>query len=115
MYVVVAADSWKARHIRTGGQVAVTVPVRRGGIMSLLVPIPPATISFHARAGVRVADSLAGSPLAARLGKLIPAERLNSSVVIEIVPQGEFVTYGVGVPLTRMRHPALARGRAKVT
>ncbi len=112
MYVVVAADSWKARHIAASGRVAVTVPVRRGGIMSLLFPIPPATISFHASAVVHPADSLAGSPLASRLGSLIPAERLTSSRVIEIVPKGEFVTYGVGVSLMQMRHPGLARGRA---
>src|SRR2546423_9898590 len=48
--VVTAAGSWKARHIAASGQVAVTVPVRRGGMMSLLLPIPPATISFHASA-----------------------------------------------------------------
>src|SRR5947207_15334095 len=48
LYVVTAVDSWKARHIAVSGQVAVTVPVRRGGTMSLLFPIPPATISFHA-------------------------------------------------------------------
>jgi len=34
MYVAVADDGWKARHIAASGQVAVTVPVRRGGIMS---------------------------------------------------------------------------------
>jgi hypothetical protein len=30
LYVVVASDSWKARHIAADGRVAVTVPVRRG-------------------------------------------------------------------------------------
>jgi hypothetical protein len=30
------------------------------------------------------------------------------------VPHGHFVTYGVGVPLRRMRVPALARGRVRV-
>ena len=35
MYVVVAPDSWKARHIRVDPDVAVTVPVRRGVGVSL--------------------------------------------------------------------------------
>src|SRR5436190_4940128 len=52
LYVVVAADGWKARHVTTGAPVAVTVPVRRGGILALLAPIPPATISFHGIATV---------------------------------------------------------------
>ncbi|HSK98156.1 MAG TPA: pyridoxamine 5'-phosphate oxidase family protein, partial [Euzebyales bacterium] len=34
LYIVTGADSWKARHIAADGRVAVTVPVRRGGILS---------------------------------------------------------------------------------
>ena len=52
LYVAVAPDSWKARHIAVSGKVSVTVPVRRGGILSLVAPIPPATVSFHATARV---------------------------------------------------------------
>src|SRR5687767_14938498 len=36
LYVAVAPDSWKARHLAPSGRVAVTVPVRRGGVLSLL-------------------------------------------------------------------------------
>jgi hypothetical protein len=50
LYVVVAPEGWKALHIALNYHVAVTVPVRRGGMLSLLFPIPPATISFHATA-----------------------------------------------------------------
>jgi hypothetical protein len=56
--MVVAPDGWKARHITDSGRVAVTVTVRRGGILSLLFPIPPATVSFHARAVVHPAGSV---------------------------------------------------------
>ena len=47
-----ASGSWKARHVAASGRVAVTVPVRRGGLLSLLFPIPPATVSFHGTAVV---------------------------------------------------------------
>src|SRR5512132_4563572 len=47
LYVAVAPDSWKAKHVAASGRVAVTVPVRRGGLLSLVTPIPPATVSFH--------------------------------------------------------------------
>ena len=110
MYVAVATDSWKARHIAETGRVAVTVPVRRGGVMSLLFPIPPATISFHGTAVVHPAGVLPEGPLA----RLVPPERRADCRVIEIRPVGDFVTYGEGVSLSRMRTPALARGRVPV-
>ena len=110
LYVAVATDSWKARHIAENGRVAVTVPVRRGGLMSLLLPIPPATISFHATAVVHPAGALSDVPLA----RLVPAERRAFCRIVEIQPEGNFVTYGEGVSLNRMRTPALARGRAPV-
>ena len=55
LFVAVAQDSWKAKHIPASDRVAVTVPVRRGGLLSLVAPIPPATISFHATARVHTA------------------------------------------------------------
>ena len=116
MFVVVAADSWKARHIATSGRVAVTVPVpvRRGGIMSLVFPIPPATISCHASAVVHAPDSPDGERVLAQLGRLLPPERRDTCRIVEIRPVGRFVTYGIGVPLMRMRDPVLARGRVPV-
>jgi hypothetical protein len=115
LYVVVAADSWKARHIAASGQVAVTVPVRRGGLLSLLLPIPPATISFHAAAIVHPAGPLAAGAVPAQLASLLPAERRDQSCVIEIVPEGWFVTYGIGVSLMKMRDTSAARARVPVT
>src|SRR4029453_14646218 len=61
MYIAVAPDSWKARHVQTGDRLSVTVPVRRGGLLSLLFPIPPATISFHATVTRHPPDSLTRS------------------------------------------------------
>jgi Pyridoxamine 5'-phosphate oxidase len=115
LYVAVAPDSWKARHIAASRRVAVTVPVRRGGILSLLAPIPPATISFHATATVHPPGSLEVRSLSKELASLLPAERRASSCIIEVIPEGEFLTYGVGVSLLKMRTPAAARARVPVT
>ena len=115
LYVAVAPDSWKARHIAASGRVAVTVPVRRGGILSLVAPIPPATISFHATAIVHQAGSPEVRSLLRELASLIPKERQASRSIIEILPEGEFLTYALGVPLRKMRDPAAARGRVPVT
>jgi hypothetical protein len=111
MFVVVGKDSWKARHIAADGNVAVTVPIRRGGIMSLMVPIPPATVSFPAVAVVHPPAVLGGLP---RLASLAPDERRTESLVLEIRPTGHFVTYGLGVPLLRMRDPAASRARVPI-
>jgi hypothetical protein len=115
LYVAVAPDSWKAKHVAASGRVAVTVPVRRGGILSLVMPIPPATISFHGAAIVHPAGSPQLRPVLQELSALLPEQRKASASIIEIVPEGEFVTYGVGVSLMAMRDPTAARGRVSVT
>jgi pyridoxamine 5'-phosphate oxidase-like protein len=115
LYVAVAPDSWKARHIALSGQVAVTVPVRRGGILSLLLPIPPATISFHAKATVHPPGSLDIHALSKQLELLVPADRRASAAFIEIVPEDRFLTYGLGVSLRQMANPVAARARVPVS
>jgi hypothetical protein len=115
MFVVTAEESWKVRNIAANGRVAVTVPVRRGGIMSLLFPIPPATISFHASAAVHSSDSPKVHGVLKHLAHMLPAERRTSCRIIEIRPEGRFLTYGVGVPLMQMRDPDIARARVPVT
>jgi hypothetical protein len=114
LYVAVAPDGWKARHIAMSGRAAVTVPVRRGGFLSLLVPIPPATVSFHGTAIVHPSGSPQVDGLMEELAPLLPTERQNSASIIEIVPEGTFVTYGLGVSLIQMRDPAIACARVIV-
>lgn len=114
LYAVTAPESWKARHLGAGGKVAVTVPVRRGGIMSLLVPIPPATITFHGTATLYPPGSVAEHPQVKALASLLPAERRGTGRVVEIVPEGRFLTYGVGIPLAQMRSPTRALARVPV-
>jgi Pyridoxamine 5'-phosphate oxidase len=115
LYIATAPDSWKARHVAASGRVAVTVPVRRGGLLSLVTPIPPATISFHATAIVHPADSPQVRSVLKELASLLPAERRASACIIEVIPEGFFVTYGVGVSLIQLRDPAAARARVPVT
>jgi hypothetical protein len=114
LYLAVAPNSWKGKHIAANGHVSVTVLVRRGGVMSLLFPIPPATISFHGLATVHPAGWLQQSPVAQQLRGLIPPERRDSAGIIEITPQDAFLTYGVGVSLTGMLHPDIALARVSV-
>ena len=113
LLVVVAASSWKARTIADGQLVALTVPVRRGGILSMLFPIPPAAISFRARAHVGEACMLDRSSLPPKFARLLPPT-MAESCVIELVPEGTFLTYGIGVSLMAMRDPEFAMARVPV-
>jgi len=115
LYVAVAPDSWKAKHVAESGRVAVTVPVRRGGILSLVAPIPPATISFHGAAIVHSAGSPEVRSAWRELASLVPAERRSSASVIEVVPEGSFLTYALGVPLRKMLDPAAAQACVSVS
>ena len=114
IYVAVAPDTWKDRHIRADGRVSMTILVRRGGLLSLLFPIPPATITFHGTATVHPADEPAMGAILDRLSGLLPPNRRSSSVIIEITPQDCFLTYGIGVSLGTMRVPEAARTRVPV-
>jgi pyridoxamine 5'-phosphate oxidase-like protein len=110
LHVVVASDSWKARHLTADGRVAVTVPVHRGGLLALVASIPPATISFHGHATVHPAGTLLD-----RMARTVPPERRTSASIVEIAPEGEFLLYGIGVPLSRMRDPSASRARVPVS
>jgi hypothetical protein len=115
LYIAVAPDSWKARQIATGDQVSVTALVHRGGVLSLLFPIPPATITFCGKATVYPAGSPEVGPLLAKLTKLLPPDRRDSACLIGVAPEGHFLTYGIGVPLMTMRRPQAARARVHIT
>ena len=80
-----------------------TVPVRRRGILALVVPIPPATITFHARATVHASGSFDVGSVSKELESILPDDRQATSCVLELVPEGRFVTYGIGVSLMAMR------------
>jgi hypothetical protein len=111
--VVVAASSWKARTIADGQLVSMTVPVRRGGILSLLFPIPPAAISFRAKAQVGEPCMLDRSSLPKKFARLLPPP-LAESCVLRLTPVGNFVTYGIGVSLMAMRDPEVSFARVPV-
>jgi hypothetical protein len=115
LYLAVDPDSWKAKHIAASQRVSVTVPVRRGGILTLMLPIPPATISFQATAVVGPASPINESPsLPKELASLLPVDSRTLVRVIELVPEGEFLTYGVGVSLMAMKQPHIAQSRVAV-
>jgi hypothetical protein len=113
LYVVVAPEGRKARDIATGDHVSVTVPVRRGGVLALAMPIPPATITFQAVAAVYPPGSPDVPTLPAGLARLLPPDDATACL-IELTPVGRFLTYGIGIGLLDMRIPSRARGSVPV-
>ncbi|ADG73562.1 pyridoxamine 5'-phosphate oxidase-related protein FMN-binding protein [Cellulomonas flavigena DSM 20109] len=109
------AGAWKTRHLRHQPEVSVTVPVRRGGVLALVAPIPPAVVTCNATAHVLPAAAAPG-PVRRRLlrGLKLTEEVLADVVAIRLVPHGDFVTYGLGVSLLGMLDTERARGRVPV-
>jgi hypothetical protein len=110
--VAVAPDGVKARELKDGQAVSVTVLVRKGGILSLF--IPPATITFRARARVHAPGTLDAKSLAG-FAPHHPESMRQLAYIIELVPEGRFLTYGIGIPLTQFRDPTKALRRAPIS
>ncbi|UZN04032.1 hypothetical protein [Cellulomonas sp. S1-8] len=106
---------WKVDHLRHQSEVSATVPVRRGGLLALVAPIPPATITFRATAQVVPAGD-APAPVRKRLlrGLTEPDSERGDVVMVRLTPHGDFVTYGIGVPLRLLVDTERARGRVPV-
>ena len=57
------------------------------------------------------AGSLDLRAISTKLARLVPDSRKAGSCVIELVPEGRFLTYVVGVSLREMGDPAIALAR----
>lgn len=115
LYIGTGKDAWKARHIRANPHVSVTIPIAKRIPFLPWVKIPAATITFSGKASVLAATDAPRTLLQAVFRQMAEDQAMVAdSCLIEIVPEKEFITYGVGIPLMQMRHPEKARGRALV-
>ena len=115
VYILTEEDTWKSRHVRQNQYVSITVPIAKRIPVLPWLKIPAAPISFSGIANVIEAEEVRKDVLHALMrGMEKDTEKVASMCVIEIVPKGDFVTYGVGIPLMTMREPEKASGRAPV-
>jgi hypothetical protein len=115
LYFGTESDTWKARHIAGNPHVSVTVPIAKRIPVLPWIRVPAATITFSGVARVLPATEASPDLLrAAFRGIAGDVGALAGLCLFEITPAKDFLTYGVGVPLMRMRHPEQARGRAPV-
>ncbi|MCB8976510.1 MAG: pyridoxamine 5'-phosphate oxidase family protein [Ardenticatenaceae bacterium] len=115
LYIGTGSDSWKARHIAANSAVSITIPIAKRIPIMPWIKIPAATITFSGQARVLPANEVAKPILQAVFqGLADDAAKLSETCLIEVTPEKEFITYGVGIPLRQMRHPDQSRGRAPV-
>ncbi len=115
VYIATGKDTWKARHIRGNPHVSITVTIPKRIPFLPWIKIPAATITFSGLGTVLNPDQVGKGVLHSLLhGLETDPEMLATMCVIAVQPVGDFITYGVGVPLMTMRDPEKARGRAPV-
>jgi len=115
IYIVTGSDSWKTRHIRQNSHVSITAPISKRIPFLPWIKIPAATITFSGLGSVLNVKSVSEDIIQALFrGLEVDSELRESMCVIEIEPMGDFITYGVGIPLMTMRDPKKARGRVTV-
>ena len=109
--VVTGPNTWKVRHIRANPSVSITVTVQRLPIR--IRQAPPAVITFSGNATIvpiQEVDADLRSELMRGMDK-----SMDDNCIIQIEPTGRFVTYGIGVPIMKMRTPDAALARVPTT
>ena len=115
MYFGSDKDAWKVRHISANPNVSVTIPIAKRVPFMPWLNIPAATITFRGLArALDIEETPAELWQAVYEGNAEHHERKASYCLIEVTPQKDFLTYGVGVSLRQMRDPEKARARTPV-
>jgi general stress protein 26 len=115
LYASTKTNAWPTRHIKNNPHVSMTIPIAKRIPFMPWIKIPQATITFSGTAKVFEAKNVKNEILHALFrGLESNSKELAIMSVFEIEPKGEFVTYGIGIPLIKMSNPKMARGRASV-
>ncbi|MBE9524130.1 MAG: pyridoxamine 5'-phosphate oxidase family protein [Chloroflexi bacterium] len=115
LYIATSKNTWKARHIRGNPHVSLTVTIPKRIMFMPWIKIPAATITFSGIGTVLNPKDVVKDVLSSLLrGLETDTETIASMSVIEVQPVGDFITYGVGIPMMAMRNPEKASGRAPV-
>ena len=115
IYIATGKDSWKTRHTQNNPNVSLTVPIAKRILFLPWIKIPAATITFSGKARVLAPQDVSPNVKYALLRGLAEDEdRVADMCIIAVEPVGDFVTYGVGMPMMQMRDTEKARNRVPV-
>ncbi len=108
-------DMWKVRHISANPHVSLTIAIDRRIPLLPWIKIPAATITFSGLARVLETGEIPPDLLQAVFSnKDVDEQFIADSCVIEVTPEKDFITYGVGITRLQMRNPDKARARVPV-
>lgn len=111
LYIGAERTAWKTKHIERNPNVSLTVPIAKRVPFLPWIKIPAATITFSGTAKIVEKEDV-GAELLEKLYR--HDEGRGGWCAIEVNPQKDFITYGVGVSLLTMRFPEKSRGRSPV-
>ena len=115
LYVGTMKAAWKAKHIADNPHVSITIPIAKRVWFMPWLKIPAATITFSGVARVLEHHEVKTAVLDKLYRDVAKDEKaMAESCVIEVTPQKDFITYGVGISLMQMRFPDKARGRVEI-
>jgi hypothetical protein len=115
LYIGTGLQTWKARHSNNNPSVSMTIPIAKRVPVAPWIKIPQATITFSGTAKIIPSEQAPRELLKSVFRhKADDKEFMKDNCLIEVTPEGDFITYGIGIPLMKMREPKLARGRAPV-
>ncbi len=115
LYIGSKRETWKVKHIAANPHVSMTVTIPKSVPLMPWVKVPAATITFAGTARVLSAEEAGPEVMGLLFRGMADAEDIRkNTAIIAVEPEGDFVTYGVGVSLMEMRDTTKARGRAPV-
>ena len=115
LYIGTWTEMWKVRHVEQNPHVSVTIPIHKRVPFMPWIKVPAATITFSGEADV-IAALDAPRELLEKLyhGVAEDREKMARYSLIEVTPEKEFLTYGIGMSVLDMRDPQKARRRVPV-
>ena len=102
-------NTLKARNIRKIKNVAVTIPIRKN-FFHKIIPAPPAELHFTTTAEIKPKDDEETRQIYSKFLKYSDKAELPQDYIwIRIKVPNKITTFGVAVPLLKMRKPLEAR------
>ena len=115
LYIGSGKSAWKVKHIAQNENVSLTIPIHKRILFMPWIKIPAATITFSGKARLLDLGETPPEIIEAIYRGMADNEKMMAeSALIEVTPTKDFITYGVGIPLMKMRDPEQSRGRVPV-
>ena len=115
LYIGTNKDAWKVRHIRGNPHVSVTIPIAKRIPLVPWIKIPAATITFSGTAKVLARDEVSDDLIQRVFNYVVQNDDfVATTCLIEVTPEKDFLTYGIGIPMIQMRDHEKSRARVPV-